>query len=89
MQPEALMIVEALVQYLLANPHACDTQDGIERWWLSGISAAPQDVGTALDWMVLHGYLQASTAADGQTRYRRNATDETLKTVLDGIRRKN
>jgi hypothetical protein len=87
-QPETRVIVEALIAYVLANPHACDTGDGIERWWLSD-GHRSREVAAALDWMVRKGYLQTVTAADGQIRYRRVATDDSLKSALDDLRRAN
>jgi hypothetical protein len=89
MDPEILVIVDALVAYVRVNPHACDTSDGIERWWLSDRSHRSEDVRVALDWMVQQGYLQTTTAADGRTRYRRIAADESLKAVLDYFRLRN
>ena len=89
MQPEIRVIVEALMAYVLANPHACDTGDGIERWWLSGGRHSSREVAAALDWMVQSGCLQTVTAADGQIRYRRIAGDDTLKSALDALRRAN
>jgi hypothetical protein len=84
-QPEIKMIVEALVAYVSANPNACDTVDGIERWWLSDCRQSSLEVTAALDWMVRRGYLEAVTATDGRTHYRRIATDDGLKSALDEV----
>ena len=89
MDPEIQVIVEALATYVLVNPHACDTPDGIERWWLPDRSHLTQDLHIALEWMVRNGYLQTTTAADGRTRYRRRASDGAMKACLDEIRRRN
>jgi hypothetical protein len=89
MQSGIKMIVEALVAYVSANPNACDTVDGIERWWLSGCRQSSREVAAALDWMVRRGYLEAVTATDGRTRYRRIATDDGLKSALDEVSRPN
>jgi hypothetical protein len=89
MQPGIQVIVEALIAYVRANPNACDTVDGIERWWLSDCRQSSRDVTAALDWMVRGGYLQAVTATDGRIRYRRIANDDSLKSALDEIRRVN
>jgi hypothetical protein len=82
MRPEIHVIVKALIAYVLANPHACDNDEGIERWWLSDRALSSRDVTAALDWLVLNGFLQTMTAADGRTRYRRLATDESLRATL-------
>jgi hypothetical protein len=87
MQPEIRVIVEALIEYVSANPLACDTEDGIARWWLPDCRQSSHDVATALGWLVRSGLLQTVTAADGRTRYRRIATDDSLKAALDEFRR--
>jgi hypothetical protein len=87
MQPEIRVIVEGLIAYVFANPLACDTEDGIARWWLSDCHQSSHDVATALGWLVRKGLLQTVTAADGRTRYRRIATDDSLKAALDEFRR--
>jgi hypothetical protein len=83
MQPEIRVIVQALIAYVFANPLACDTEDGIARWWLSDCRPSSYDVAAALTWLVRSGLLQTVTAADGRTRYRRIATDDSLKAALD------
>jgi hypothetical protein len=85
MRPEIRVIVEALIAYIFANPLACDTEDGIARWWLSGYRQ--HDVAAALGWLVSSGLLQTVTAVDGRTRYRRIATDDSLQAALDEFRR--
>jgi hypothetical protein len=87
MQPEIRVIVKALIAYVSANPMACDTEDGIARWWLSDCRQSSRDVAAALGWLVRTGLLQTVTAADGRTRYRRIATDDSLKAALGEFRR--
>ncbi|HME38783.1 MAG TPA: hypothetical protein VKG63_07455 [Steroidobacteraceae bacterium] len=83
MQPEIHVIVKAVIAYLIANPHACDNEEGIDRWWLADHGQSSRDVSAALDWLVVNGFLQTVTAADGRTRYRRLATDDSLKATLE------
>jgi hypothetical protein len=67
-------LVRSLNRYLRDNPLACDSADGIARWWL----AAPPDPGTldaALVRMAREGEIQALRAADGRVRYRRRAAE--------------
>jgi hypothetical protein len=66
---ELLALIRALAAYLRANPLACDTPEGIRRWWLASETTAPQ-VQRALDWMRARRLLEALPAADGHTRYR-------------------
>jgi hypothetical protein len=87
MESEIQQIVSALVAYVLANPLACDTQDGIERWWLSDCGQSSLAVAAALNWMVMKGYLQTATAADGRVRFRRIATDDSLQSAFDELPR--
>jgi Fe2+ or Zn2+ uptake regulation protein len=76
-------IVGALVRYLRANPHACDTAEGIHRWWFPpDVRFTPDAVGRALDWMKRQHLLEVTTAADGHQRFRRSATDEALTAAL-------
>jgi hypothetical protein len=89
MQSEIRVIAAALIEYVLANRFACDTEEGIERWWLSDRAQRTQDVNAALDWLVHRGLWQTTTAADGRTSYRRNAADEVLQAALDEFRRGN
>jgi hypothetical protein len=89
MQPEIRVIAAALIEYVLANRFACDTEDGIEGWWLTRRVQRSQDVSTALAWLVRRGLWQTTTAADGRTSYRRRATDDVLQAALDEFRRGN
>jgi hypothetical protein len=85
MHIESHLIVKAVIAYIIANPHACDNEEGIERWWLSDSIQSSLDVVDALDWLVLHRCLETVTAADGRMRYRRLATDDSLKATLADI----
>ena len=67
-------LVRLLDGYLRNNPLACDTAEGITRWWLG--AAAPDDSRTlmrALERMQADGTIEALQAADGRVRYRRRA----------------
>ncbi|HEY1137841.1 MAG TPA: hypothetical protein VGE64_10145 [Xanthomonadaceae bacterium] len=69
-------VAACLQAYLLANPYACDTADGIRRWWLDG----QEDVGMdellrTLERMTQAGLIEAIAAADGRRRYRRTGSD--------------
>jgi len=79
-------IVVALVLYLSDNPHACDTAEGIHRWWFApDVEFTPLAVAGALEWMTRHNLLEVTTAADGHQRFRRSATDEELAVVLRSV----
>ncbi len=78
-----------LVAYVRAKPFACDSCEGIARWWLGlHLSADCNEVQQAIDWLVAAGAMQRLPAADGRIRYRRGqserASDEALA-VLQSI----
>lgn len=76
MDPEVMTIVQQLSQYLCTHPDACDTPDGIARWWVAVPEAPPlAAVQAALAWMAARGVLEPLQAADGRLRYRRPADD--------------
>jgi len=69
-------LVRLLTRYLRDNPLACDTAEGIARWWLA--SVAPVDsrvLMNALDRMRATGAIEMLKAADGRVRYRRPADE--------------
>jgi hypothetical protein len=81
--PLMMDVVCALAQYLRANPLACDSLDGIGRWWLAGHDLAPEDLMQALAWMLEQGLVEELVAADGRLRYRRLGQDAQLDAVVD------
>lgn len=80
-------LVCGLSRYLRANPLACDTCEGIKRWWLDTTPAvADSRLLIALDWMVKQGLMERLVAADGRVRYRRTAradADALLRLLAD------
>lgn len=70
MTPEVQAVVEALRRYFGDNPFACDSLDGIARWWLQGRHARPC-VEAAMEALLLEGLVERLSAADGRVRWRR------------------
>jgi len=67
-------LVQQLTAYLRDNPLACDTQEGIARWWLApGAVVDNQQLSLALERMRQRGEIEQLRAADGRVRYRRIA----------------
>ena len=62
-------VICTLMEYLIDNPDAKDTVEGIERWWLGGITPGPchGSVERALDALVDGGWV--STVADAPAVY--------------------
>ena len=80
--------VHALAVYLRANPHACDTSEGILRWWLDERhETVMDDLMDALGRMKQMGIVEEIAAADGRRRYRRIASDEQIAVLLANLHR--
>jgi hypothetical protein len=68
--------VRELSRHWCANPLACDTPDGMLRWWLTSTGVKRIDaVAAALTWMKARGLVEELHAADGRVRYRRASGD--------------
>lgn len=71
--------VSSLAGYLRANPQACDTAEGIRRWWFgTEHEVAMSELQDALEWMKRRGAIEEIVAVDGRRRYRRLADDAVL-----------
>ena len=89
---EVMALVRLLCRYLRENPMACDTPDGIARWWLATASGETPVRGDslqrALDWLETRGLVERLRAADGRVRYRRVPGDVDfdvrVRRALDG-----
>jgi len=77
-------LVCVLALYLRANPLACDSVEGIGRWWLAPHSVAREELELALDLMTEQGLIEEIVAADGRQRYRRCSDDARLQAAIDG-----
>jgi len=87
MKPDVMTMVQKLSRYLRSHPDACDTPEGIARWW---IDADPPPlpvslVETALAWMASRGAVESLRAADGRVRYRRASAAADLDARLDAL----
>lgn len=80
--PDVVAIVRALVGYVQINPLACDTADGICRWWLIANPVSMEKLLQALDWMKQRGLMEELVAADGRLRYRRSTIDAQLHAAI-------
>lgn len=62
--------VSILAAYWLRNPAACDTPEGMHRWWMNGrIDASIANVEAALDLMVERGLVERRVIG-GRSIYR-------------------
>jgi Fe2+ or Zn2+ uptake regulation protein len=65
-------LARKLSRYLRNNPLACDSAEGIARWWLGGDTPVDDAVvKRALEQLQASGVVEVLTAADGRVRYRR------------------
>lgn len=71
MEPDVKLIMQQVSRYLRSHPDACDTSEGIARWWIDGDSLPLAMVEAALRWMTSCGVVEAQVAADGRVRFRR------------------
>lgn len=80
--PATTDVVCALALYLRANPLACDSLEGIRRWWLAAHAIAREQLEEALDLMMEQGIVEQIMAADGRLRYRRCGNDTLLQATI-------
>lgn len=79
--------VSSLADYLRANPLACDTAEGIRRWWFgTEHEVAMNELQDALEWMKRCGAIEEIVAADGRRRYRRLGDDAQLAALSQAHR---
>jgi hypothetical protein len=72
-------VVRTLARYMRDNPHACDSADGIRRWWFAdGYAVTADELEKALTWMKQRGLIDEAVAADGRVRFRRRGSDAQL-----------
>jgi len=81
--PATIDLVCALALYLRANPLACDSLEGIGRWWLAAHAVSREELEHALAWMMEHGLVEEIAAADGRLRYRRCGADSLLQAAIE------
>ena len=83
--PDWRAVVRILARYMRNHPHACDSPEGIRRWWFDdGVAVTADELDEALNWMKQHGSIDATVAADGRVRFRRRAGDAQLDAVANG-----
>jgi hypothetical protein len=79
--------VQDLARYMLTNPFAVDTREGITQWWLGLDASSIGMVELALTRLQGLGLIEAVSALDGHVRYRRIAqgveADEQLRRLAD------
>ena len=87
MKPDVMTIVQHLSRYLRIHPDACDTSEGIARWWIDvdPLPVPVTTVETALSWMSSCGVVEALHAADGRIRYRRTSGADDVDAKLDAL----
>lgn len=85
--PDVMTIVSSLSRYWRRHPDACDTCEGIARWWIDAgsVPVPPQAVEVALAWMSACGVVETLVAADGRVRYRRACRGDELESRLAAL----
>ena len=78
------MLRRALSSYLRANAQACDTADGIARWWmLPHVDVSEAEVLPLLDELCERGLTRRFSTLEGRLLYRRSSIDAQSDRELD------
>ena len=81
---DLLNLVRTLARYMRDKPHACDSSEGIHRWWLpDGHKFNADEIEMALDWMAKNNLVLQTVAADGRVRFSRISSDARLDAILN------
>lgn len=81
--PELQSIVRALARYLYANPSACDSMEGIRRWWFDEEFMGPEYLfERAIKWMKEQRLIAETTGSDGRVRLLRVGSDAQFRAML-------
>jgi hypothetical protein len=65
-------VIRFLVRYWRDNPFACDSAEGIFRWWLgSAEEVSIVELDEALEHLQRRGLIERHLGRDGRERYRR------------------
>jgi DNA-binding MarR family transcriptional regulator len=78
-----------ILGYILDNPNAGDTLDGIAAWWLlhQRTRFETQTVSQALTKLVQDGLIVAQRSPDSRIIYRANQTSGSVQAMLTEMRR--
>lgn len=79
---------EYILAYLLDNPDAGDTFDGIVEWWLlhQRVRFETRTVSQAVAELVADGLIVEQKGPDSRIIYKANQTGENIQAVLSEIR---
>lgn len=71
-------IVREIRRYLHAHPHAADTVEGINRWWLAPVfgTVSIEALEQALAVLIQRGVVQRAPLGDGRFVYRSSLDSE-------------
>jgi len=85
---EEKRVCQYILSYLLENPHAGDTLDGIVEWWLLNqrIAFETQTVSQAVAKLVADGLIVAQRVEGSRIIYRANRTSGKLQAILNEMR---
>lgn len=75
--------VRVLASYLIANPLACDSLEGMRCWWFDPEYQGPEHlIEKAVMWMMENQLVEELAGSDGRVRYRRTGSDAQLRRLL-------
>jgi hypothetical protein len=79
-------VVWSILGYLYAHPDSKDTSVGIRTWWLCGADAGADAVQSALDELLVCGWITLSDTSSSHPMYGLNQTRRAaLQQFLDGV----
>jgi hypothetical protein len=78
------LLRRALSGYLRMNPQACDSAEGIARWWMPpGLDVAEREILPLLEESLELGLMTRLSTLDGKCLYRRSRVDASSDRELE------